>query len=130
MALFKEVNGPASPFILDALLSEVSVKCDLEKGEASISDTVAEMRKVSRESNYTTQGKVMFALTLVQDYMIKHGSKSGLSELEVRQKACFRPIKMLEDACIETLNQLGYQVTDIQSMSEKPLHVFVEKLQF
>ena len=130
MALFKEVNGPASPFILDALLSEVSVKCDLEKGEASISDTVAEMRKVSRESNYTTQGKVMFALTLVQDYMIKHGSKSGQSELEVRQKACFRPIKMLEDACIETLNQLGYQVTDIQSMSERPLHVFVEKLQF
>ncbi len=65
VALFKEVNGPASPFILDALLSEVSVKCDLEKGEASISDTVAEMRKVSRESNYTTQGKVMFALTLV-----------------------------------------------------------------
>jgi len=72
----------------------------------------------------------MFALTLVQDYMMKYGSKSGLSELEVRQKACFRPIKMLEDAFVETLNQLGFKVTDIYSTSEKPLHVFVEKLQF
>ncbi len=34
VSLFKAVNGPTSPFILDALLSEVSVKCDLEKGEA------------------------------------------------------------------------------------------------
>ena len=84
VTLFKEANGPSSPFILDALLSEVSVKCDLEKGEASISETVAEMRRVSRESNYTTQGKVMFALTLVQDYLMKYGSKSGLSELEIR----------------------------------------------
>ena len=104
VALFKEVNGSQSPFILDALLSEVSVKCDLEKGEESISETVAEMRRVSKESNYTTQGKVMFALTLVQDYLMKYGSKSGLSELEIRQKACFRPIKMLDDACSETLN--------------------------
>ena len=93
--LFKRANGESSPFILDALLSEISVKCDLEKGEASISETVAEMRKVSRESNYTTQGKVMFALTLVQEYLMKYGSKSGLSDLEVRQKACYRPIKML-----------------------------------
>jgi hypothetical protein len=54
VTLFKEVNGPESPFILDALLSEVSVKCDLEKGEASISETVAAMRQVSKESNYTT----------------------------------------------------------------------------
>lgn len=84
VALFKEFNGSQSPFILDALLSEVSVKCDLEKGEESISETVAEMRRVSKESNYTTQGKVMFALTLVQDYLMKYGSKSGLSELEIR----------------------------------------------
>ena len=55
VALFKEFNGSQSPFILDALLSEVSVKCDLEKGEESISETVAEMRRVSRSP--TTQLK-------------------------------------------------------------------------
>ena len=43
------------------------------------------MEKISTESNYTTQAKVMFALTQIQDYMIKHGSKGGVSVLEVRK---------------------------------------------
>lgn len=54
LALYKEANGETSHFILDALLTEISVKSDMEEGEQSIADTLKKMELVSKESNYTT----------------------------------------------------------------------------
>lgn len=68
------------------------------------------MEKISSESNYTTQAKVMFALTQIQDYMIKYGSKGTVSVLEVRKQACTEPIKILEGAFKQTLFQLGFTI--------------------
>ena len=61
-------NGPLSVFNLEALLTEISVKADIEDdAEKSIFESIGKMKLICEQSNYITQAEVMLALIISQN---------------------------------------------------------------
>ena len=63
LLLHELANGPQSIFNLEALLTEISVKADIEDdAERSILESIGKMKQICEQSNYITQAEVMLAL--------------------------------------------------------------------
>jgi len=68
LLLHELANGPQSIFNLEALLTEISVKADIEAdAERSILESIGKMKQICEQSNYITQAEVMLALIVCQN---------------------------------------------------------------
>ena len=92
----KPTKGEKSLFVLDGLLTSLSVHSDLESERSVLMDVVEEMTKICLEigvvSNYVTQGRVMCALTLVSQNFKELEKDKTLTHEVMKQRACEEPI--------------------------------------